>query len=68
MRSEKFLNSIFIMVDQKFRKYVDDLFKVSSKIVKASNLNELLYLIPNLYQFFYTITLNNFILIVKKNK
>ena len=47
---------------KKFTKYVDDLFNASPKIVKALNLNELLYLIPNLYQFFYTITLNDFYL------
>ena len=47
---------------KKFMKYVDDLFNASSKIVKVLNLNELLYLIPNLHQFFYTITLNNFYL------
>ena len=60
---EKFLSYYFHNDrPKKFKKYVDDLFNVSSKIVYALNLNDLLYLIPNLYQFFYTITLNNFYL------
>ena len=49
-----FLNYYFINGRPKtFIKYVDDLFNVSSKIILALNLNELLTIIPNLYQFFY---------------
>ena len=64
----KFLNYYFDNGRPKnFIKYVDDLFKVSSKILQAYNLNELLTYIPNLYQFFYTITLNNYYLDSQKN-
>ena len=63
-----FLNYYFINGRPKtFIKYVDDLFNVSSKIILALNLNELLTIIPNLYQFFYTITLNNNYLESQKN-
>ena len=64
----KFLNYYFDNGRPKdFIKYVNDLFKVSSKILQACNLNELLTYIPNLYQFFYTITLNNYYLDSQKN-
>ena len=60
---EKFLSCYFNNDrPKKFTKYVDDLLNVSSKIVNVLNLNDLLYLTPNLYQFFYTITLNDFYL------
>ena len=63
-----FLNYYFINGRPKtFIKYVDDLFNESSKIILALNLNELLTIIPNLYQFFYTITLNNNYLESQKN-
>ena len=64
----KFLNYYFDNGrPQDFIKYVDSLFKVSSKILQAYNLNELLTHIPNLYQFFYTITLNNYYIDSQKN-
>lgn len=65
---KKFLNYYFINGRPKtFIKYVDDLFNVSSKVIHTLKLNELLTLTPDLHQFFYTITLNDYYLDSQKN-
>lgn len=57
----KFLNFYFMNGRPKsFIKYTDELFKLAPKIMDCLTLNELLSVIPNLYQFFYTITINEY--------
>ncbi len=65
---EKLLNYYFVNGrPQFFIKYVDDLFKIIPNIIHSFNLNELLTLVPNLHQFFYTITLNEYYVDSQKN-
>ena len=57
----KFLNFYFLNGRPKsFIRYTDELFELAPKIMDCLKLNDLLSIIPNLYQFFYTITVNEY--------
>ena len=57
----KFLNFYFLNGRPKsFIKYIDELFKIVPEFMHTSTLGELLNVIPNLYQFFYTVTINDY--------
>ena len=57
----KFLNFYFLNGRPKsFVRYTYELFELVPKMMDRLKLNELLSIIPNLYQFFYTITINEF--------
>ena len=43
-----------------FSKYIDDINIVIPSMMKNMSFDELLFIVPNLYQFFYTVTINEF--------